>query len=335
MDDNFVNDALIRWLPGGRKKGGSGWEIMNCLVCHLNGEPSRDTKRKAGIIFAGPTFTYHCFRCGAKANWKPGYLITKKLEELLFAAGCPKLDIQQLKMQARKLRQETDIQEFVYDDFKINFDEIELPDGAKSITEWAEDPSEKFLEVAEYLIGRKTRSFDNFYWVNQLKNQMLNRVIIPFYFNDKIVGYTARFIKEKIPNHITKYHTNCPNGFLFNNQYIDDRDRKYVLLVEGPFDALAIDGVAFMSNKPTVKQVSWLNDSRKEIVLIPDKDRAGMEAISVALENGWSVSFPEWEGVDDVDNAVNKYGAIWTVKNILENRTNDSTGIQVKAKLWL
>lgn len=346
MNDDFVKLTLIKWLPGGRRKGGSGWETMNCLMCHLTGEPSRDTKRKAGVIFQGPSFTYHCFRCGFKAHWKPGMLISRKLEQLLQSAGCANIDIQQLKIQALKLSRETEYkyQDFKIDNFKISFDEIKLPYGSKSIIEWANnEPPKKFLEVAKYIIGRNTRSLDNFYWSYELQNQMLNRIIIPFYFDNKIVGYTARFIKEKIPPNITKYHTKGPNGFLFNNQFINDNKRKYILLVEGPFDALAIDGVAFLSNRPTVKQISWLNDSGKEIILIADKNKAGIEAVDVALENNWSVSFPggdsftrqeDEDGVIDIDDRVNKYGVIWTVKYILEKRINDSTGIQIKAKLW-
>lgn len=338
MDDNFVKIALIKWLPGRRKKGGSGWESMNCIMCHLNGEPSQDTKRKAGVIFSGPVFTYHCFRCGYKAHWKPGMLISKKLRTLLKITGCPNDDIHVLDIQALKLSRESGFYEFndFLTDFKINFDEIELPKDAKSFNEWAiGNPPAKFLEAANYLIGRNITAFDHFYWSPDYKNQMSNRVIIPFYFGNKIVGYTARFIKKDIPSNITKYHTNCPNGFLFNNKYIDNRDRKYIILVEGPIDALAIDGIAYMSNTPTQKQVSWLNSSNKDIILVPDKDRSGLDAVEIAIENNWYVSFPDWEGVGDVDEAVNKYGTIWTVGNILNNRTNNKTQIKVRKKLWL
>lgn len=337
MDDNFVKLALLKWLPGRRKKGGSGWESMNCLMCHLNGEPSRDTKRKAGVIFSGPVFTYHCFRCGYKAHWKPGMLITKKLETLFIVAGCPKDDIQALDIQSLKLQQESNFsQEDFFTDFKINFDEIELPKKAKSVTEWAVgNPPAKFYEVANYLISRNITAFDSFYWSPDLKNQMSNRVIIPFYFGDKIVGYTARFIKDRIPSNITKYHTKCPNGFLFNNKHIDNRDRKYIILVEGPIDALAVEGVAYMSNTLTPKQVSWLNSSDKDVILVPDKDNSGLEAVEIAIENNWYVSFPEWEDVGDVDDAVNKYGTIWTVGNILNKMTNNKTQIKVQGKLWL
>ncbi len=342
MDDNFVKTALIKWLPGRRKKGGSGWESMNCVMCHVNGEPSQDTKRKAGVIFSGLIFTYHCFRCGYKAHWKPGMLITNKLQTLLRMTGCPNDEIHQLNIQALKLSREEGLYELndFLTDFKLDFDEIELPKGAKSMMDWAmlRNPPEKFVEAFHYMVDRNltvSRIWDNIYWSPEIKNQMSNRIIIPFTFCGKIVGYTARFIKKNVPGSVTKYHTQCPNGFLFNNKHIDNNDRQFIILVEGPIDALAIDGVAYMSNTVTPKQVSWLNTSNKDIILVPDKDSSGVEAVEVAIENNWHVSFPDWEGVGDVDEAVNKYGTIWTVGNILNSRTNNKTQIKVREKLWL
>lgn len=338
MDDSFIKTALIKWLPGGRRKGGSGWETMNCIMCHLNGEPSRDTKRKAGVIFHGSSFTYNCFRCEFKAHWKPGMIISKKLDQLLQSAGCVNVELQQLKLQALKLSRVSEFyeQRDFHIDSQINFNEIKLPPNTKTIREWATEtnPPEKFLEAANYLIDRNLTAFDKFYWSPDTNNQMSNRLIIPFYYDDKIVGYTARFINDIVPSDISKYHTNCPNGFLFNNHFIKDK-RKTIILVEGPIDALRIDGIAYMGSKLTSKQVRWLNSAEKDIVLVPDKDKSGLKAIECAIANNWHVSFPDWENVGDVDEAVNKYGVIWTVNNIMKKRTNDRTQIKVREKMWL
>ena len=262
--------------------------------------------------------------------------LNNKLKDLEDLKNETRLDIQALKL-SRESDYESD--DFL-SDFRIDFDEIEMPKDAKRMSDWAmlKNPPEKFIEAFKYMVDRnltQARLFDNIYWSPEIKNQMSNRIIIPFTFGGKFIGYTARFIKKNIPGSITKYHTQCPNGFLFNNEHIDNQDRKYIILVEGPIDALRIDGVAYMSNTVIPKQVSWLNTSNKDIILVPDKDTSGLEAVEIAIENNWHVSFPDWEGVGDVDEAVNKYGTIWTVRNILNNKTNNKTQIKVQEKLWL
>ena len=54
-----------------------------------------------------------------------------------------------------------------------------------------------------------------------------------------------------------------------------------------------------------------INRVGKQIIVVPDKDEAGLKLIDQAIELGWSVSLPEWaDGVNDIGDAVNKYGRL-------------------------
>ena len=72
-----------------------------------------------------------------------------------------------------------------------------------------------------------------------------DRPIIPFYYREKVVGYTARKVVESK----VKYLSSNSRGMYPN---IDEQtdDRKYVVAVEGLIDAIAIDGVVLLGSEP-------------------------------------------------------------------------------------
>ena len=155
------------------------------------------------------------------------------------------------------------------------------------------------------------------------------RIIVPCYFNRKIVGWVSRHIK---PNKDTtpKYYVNIQRDYLFNVDQLYTKDRKYVILVEGPFDAIGIDGVGLLGSQVTDIQAEFLNSFNKKIILVPDRDRAGKKLIPSAIKHGWSVSFPEWDkNVKDVADAVKKYGRLFTLRSILDTSEDNSMKINV------
>ena len=49
----------------------------------------------------------------------------------------------------------------------------------------------------------------------------------------------------------------------------------------------------------------------------------------------FSVSFPNWSrGIKDVEEAVRKYGRLYTIYNILQNREKDKRKIELNALKW-
>jgi DNA primase len=191
----------------------------------------------------------------------------------------------------------------------------------------SEELSEQLLEVCKYVEFRNFDPLDGrFFWTPMPGFQ--DRVIIPFYSQGRTVGYTGRKVKDGKP----KYLTESQSGYVFN---LDKQtyDKKVLIVVEGQFDALAIDGAAIMTNQPNETQIARINALGKQVIVVPDRDRAGSRMISAAIDNQWSVSFPMWgDDIKDVADAVKKYGKLYTLTTILHYCENSQLKIKLMKK---
>jgi DNA primase len=101
-------------------------------------------------------------------------------------------------------------------------------------------------------------------------------------------------------------------------------------VVEGPFDAMSVDGVAVLSNECSEIQADIIDSLAREVIVVPDKDKAGMKLIDDAIKFGWSVSFPVWqETCKDAAEAVSRYGKLFTLKSILEAKESSKLKIEL------
>ena len=106
-----------------------------------------------------------------------------------------------------------------------------------------------------------------------------------------------------------------------------------IIVTEGQLDAIQVGGVALAGNSPSDTQCTIIEELEKDIVLLPDFDSAGIDTINTAIKRGWSVAFPEWEpDIKDANDAVMRYGRLFTVKSILESIEKNSTKIKILAK---
>jgi hypothetical protein len=193
----------------------------------------------------------------------------------------------------------------------IEFTEKELPQDAVSLLEAMELNPEQAVPVAEYLLSR---SFDlagfDYLWSPELPD----RVIIPFTYKGKTVGWTARKIRNGRPKYLSDQHPH----FVFN---IDSQqeDQRYIFVLEGPFDAISLGGVALLTNDVAEQQSKMINSLGHQVIVIPDQDRAGLVLIDRAIENGWSVAFPNWEdSVKDAADAVARYGRLFVTVDCIQ-----------------
>jgi DNA primase len=204
-----------------------------------------------------------------------------------------------------------------------------LPDECKSINLWVsegcQDP--ELIAVINYLLDRGM-NYEWYDWHWSATSGFRDRVILPFYNEGKVVGYTGRKIKPGKP----KYLTDAQPGYVFNiDRQIDNRE--FVIGVEGQFDAIAIDGVAFMHNEPNQTQCTRLNVLGKEVIIVPDKDKPGAVMLKAAIANNWSVSLPPWaDDVKDVADAVKKYGRLYVLTTILHYRVRGEIKINLLKK---
>lgn len=324
---NEIQAGLLALLPSKRKTTPSGWTSFNAPCCHNRGE-SRDDRARGGVLInSAGGFQYHCFNCNFKAGWTPGHLITKNTKSLFRWIGMPDSDISRLSLFALKIK---DDQPTNKKQFSFELETKSLPDECFPIAEWisrgSNDP--ELLAVIEYIIMHRKMEFEWYNWHWSAANGYRDRVILPFYHEGRIVGYTGRKVKDGKP----KYLTDAQPGYVFN---IDNQtpDRAFVIVVEGQFDAIAIDGVAIMHNEPNETQIARINALGRQVIVVPDKDKAGAKMITTALEHGWAVSIPDWgDDVKDAAEAVKKYGRLYTLFTILHYKETNTVKIQLLKK---
>ena len=323
---NEIQDGLLNLLPSKRKVTPSGWTSFNAPCCVHNGD-SRDTRQRGGVLI-NPTggFQYHCFNCNFKAGWSPGHLLTKNTKNLFKWIGMNDTDISKLGLIALKLKDDQPIDKKI---ISVTLEERRLPEDCLPLVEWINigATDSEIIEVVEYILSRGM-TIDQYPWHWSPANGYRDRVILPFYQDDKIVGWTGRKIRDGKP----KYLTDSQPGYVFN---IDNQkyDRSFVIVVEGQFDAIAIDGCAIMHNEPNETQIMRLKALGKEVIVVPDRDRPGAKLLKSAIENGWSASIPPWgEGIKDVADAMMKYGKLYTLFTILHYRETNEIKIQLLKK---
>jgi hypothetical protein len=310
---NLIQARIQSALPSRRKKTPAGWEAFNSICCHHRGHRA-DRKRRGGVMFTSNGFTYSCFNCQFKAGWTLGHLLSKNTRSLMSWLNISDDEIKKLALEAVRQKDES-----TFVDKKLSFDlePKSLPNNCKTIKQWLEEGCQDLalLEVIDYLFERGLQ-LDWYDWMWSAEAGYRDRVVIPYYFEGQIVGWTARLIRNSTPKYITKSQP----GIVFN---LDEQtnDRQFVIVVEGPIDAITIGGVAITHNDPGEVQISRINSLGREVIVVPDRDEAGTTMIDAAIEQNWSVSLPDWgNDVKDVADAVKKYGKIYTLFTILKYR---------------
>jgi Toprim-like len=316
---SLIADTLLQHLPGKRKQTPSGWISFNAPCC--------DDKRQRGgfIINGGDAVSYHCFNCQFKASWQPGRTISQKMNKLMRLLNMGDDTISQLRLEALRLNDNSNT---VIHSVVPKFEARALPVDSELISSLSHI-QDKLIPVLEYLSSRSLYLEDYpFYWTPKIG--FSNRLIIPFLKDNVIVGYTARAIGDVKPKYISEQQP----GYVFNlDRQINNRN--FVIVCEGPFDAISIDACALLGAEIKDSQNWLLKQLGKEIILVPDRDHEGPKTIEQALEFGWSVSMPNWPaGVKDVNDAVVKLGRLATLWLITNAKESNSLKIQLRAKKW-
>jgi hypothetical protein len=323
---SIVSDIISAYLPGKRKTTPSGWTSFNAPCCHHNGSTA-DTRGRGGLISEGDTVSYHCFNCGYKASWQPGRGVSKKLRQLLVWLGTPDDAINKLTLDVMRINEGVEVKQR-----KIEiptFETVPLPADAIKLTDITE--FNKFsLAILEYMSARNLNLDDtDYYWSPSLGYR--DRLIIPFFFEGRIVGWTARTIlADKQP----KYLTESQPGYVYG---LDEQghNKVFAIVCEGPVDAIHVDGCALTGSEIGDQQAILINRLAKDVIVVPDRDKAGSKLIEAAIERGWGVSLPEWNAdIKDIGDAVSKYGRLYTLYSIASAAESSPLKIRLRAKKW-
>lgn len=325
---SVLSDLLLQLLPPRNKLTPSGWRSFNAPCCHHNGHTA-DTRSRGGIIEAGDSISYHCFNCGFKTGWQPGRPLTAKMRKLLIWLGATDDVITKLSLDILRTNEGVDIQNRIVG--IPSFEPKSLPDDSRLITDDPCDENQYLTDVKAYMSSRKlwVDQGYNYYWSSSLGYR--DRLIVPFYHNNQIVGYTARTIHN---NSKTKYLMDKPAGYVYN---LDQQtpNKVFCIAVEGALDAIHIDGVGLLTNEISDQQSMLLNRLNKEIIVVPDRDSAGRNLIERSIELGYSVSMPDWKpGIKDVSDAVLEYGQLYTLYSIVNSAESSPLKIRLKERKW-
>ena len=323
---SVVTETVLTYLPPKRKTTPSGWLSFNAPCCHHNGTSS-DTRLRGGLISNPDGVSYHCFNCGYKASWQQGRNLSVKMRKLLQWLNAPDDVINKL---ALTIMQENEGLQVTQQLVEVpQFNTVPLPNDAIKVSDIT-DFDKHSLAVVEYMASRKLQVEDtDYYWSPSLGYR--DRLIIPFYYENRIVGWTARTVTS---NKKPKYLSEQQPGYVFNLD--EQRPQKvFAIVCEGPIDALYIDGVALLGSEVKDQQALLINRLNKDVIVVPDRDSAGSKLVEQAIDLGWGVSMPPWEDdITDIGEAVQRYGRIFTLHSIASCAETSSLKIKLGAKKW-
>ena len=293
---------------------------MDCPMC-------TDKRKRGGLITTGAKISYNCFNCGFTTGWEPNPTLGKKYKQLATTLGADTQDIHKVTIELMKYSEELETEstsDYVYNLQKFNTEQI--PESAMAVDDLPDDHAVKEYAKQRGLLGL----YPLLYFDESLYKQ---RLVVPFTYNNDVVGWTGRHISP--PDKQTpKYLHKMQPGYVFNIDRFADSKRQIVIVTEGVFDAILIDGIAIQGNSVGPEQAHLIEKLGKRIIVCPDRDEAGIELMLQAAELGWEVSFPPWH-VDckDAADAVQRYGRMATVSSIIKHATNNKLKIEVKAKM--
>jgi len=333
-----IQQSVLQLLPARRKTGQNGWTSFNAPCCIHNGETA-DTRGRGGVKTNNGQISYHCFNCGYTTSFIPGRHLSFKFRKLLTWLGADDLTLRRLVIEAVRLKELVAPEELEkLPEEEIKYEARALPEQARNVVELANFYSigdynnvpAELLAAIEYVHRRDINLTKyKFYWTPEEAYNLHRRIVIPFYYKNEVVGYTARSMVDGVK---PKYWSSHPADFVFNLD-MQKPNSKFVIVCEGPFDAMSIDGVSVSGAEISDIQAEQIDRLQREVIYVPDNDQQGRKTIDRAIELGWTVSFPVWqETCKDINEAVIKYGKLFVLKSILSARETNRLKIELKKK---
>jgi hypothetical protein len=317
---NVITQILLDHLPSSRKAP-NGWMSFNAVCCDHRGH-STDRRRRGGVMLTADGVVYSCFNCQFSTGYKKGGYLGIKFRKLLNWAGVDESTIDALRIQA--LRDRDNLSE--EDELRPEIHAVprDLPPHSVLLN------AKQHPVHWEYLVERGIDpDCYPFYVSSDNAYNMSRRVIVPFTYQNHLVGYTAR----SIYTHKPKYIQCLGMPYVFGTE-LQQRNWTWTPVVEGVLDAISINGMSVLGNEVNEQQAEQLEALNKTLIVVPDQDRSGDLLVQAAIDFGWSVCWPEWpSGVKDVNDAVKRFGALFVTRHIWTNRITGPTQIKLHRKL--
>jgi hypothetical protein len=310
-------EELIRsHIQLSKRPNSNGWWGVLCKVCNDHGKKGK----RAGFKFEATNTGYNCFNCGHTAMYEHSHTnFSKDMVEVLDAFNIPQDARNEVLFQALANREAGEHDHVHTKRIDIEPKSIILPpfftpltsDSIDEIDQYAREYllTERSIACTDYpfYIGRKSNHPDSKKWYARLVVPIFKDNNLIFYFGRDLTGTrTKKYMSPDVPRESIIYG--------YDELFRETTDPLYI--AEGWFDVFHIKGVAVFGNRMTANQISWLNRSPRTKVVIPDRFGDGHLLAEQAVELGWCVSTPDIGDCKDVDEAIRKYGLIYTQMSI-------------------
>ena len=309
---------VISFLPSKRKQTASGWISFNASCCVHRGD-TQDKRSRGGIKpNTDGSWSYHCFNCGYTASFVLGRNLTFKARRLLEWMNVPQEEIERINLESLKHRSIEGLlgerQAIMQQLQSISFEDRDLPATTQPLNDSAREYLQNRCIPLDYPFLYKTMPRPG--------------VVIPFTYDNQVVGHTTRFLDDRTP----RYIQDIQPGYVFGTD-LQKATWQSTIVVEGVFDALSINGLAVLHAEINNAQVRLIRSLGRDVIVVPDQDAAGMRLVDRALELGWAVSMPDWpEGVKDVNDAVIRWGKLATLLTIMQAKETSRIKIELRKK---
>lgn len=317
MEPTTLESVIRQHIPLPNKPNSHGFWSVLCRVCNDHGRKGK----RAGFKFFGNDVGYNCFNCGHGARYSPHEHRTmpRDMELVLTSFGLSEIDWNPVLLSAMVYQHDAQPNESSHPTLDLSTPELTFPPYFYPLTD---DSTDDFAQYAiQYLSSRNVDwKRHPFFLVDRCDDDPRNkdwygRLIIPTYRDGKLIFWQGRDLTDL---HVQKYlspatiKSNVIGGYDKLQRFTDQP----LYITEGWFDAYHTDGVCLFGGKLTQNQIHIISKSPRQKVVIPDKYGDGQVLGQQALELGWCISTPDIGDAKDVDEAVQTYGLLYTLKSI-------------------
>lgn len=310
---------------------GKGWHMTKCQMCS-------DKKIRAGFTFSVDHWGYNCFNCNFKIKYEyNNAFASKDIVDALFSRnGLIISDWEHLVVSDHNDEHATIIAPKKQELYDPN--EVELPLGAKNLVDCPKNA--RLVRALQWLVKKGMNPTKQPFFITTQhpigkEQDFRDRLILPFYFKQKLIFYQGAWIGASYNDMKYMSLANDRSNVFYNMDELLRETTLPLLVTEGLTDAHHFNGVAVLSNVITDQQIHWLKHCKRQKIILPDHDVAGVKMIKTAIAHNWAVSFPNWgDHINDVDESVRHYGKVRTAKLIMDGICTSHDEIIVKSSIY-